>query len=104
MAQRIYVGTKPFYRDALGERTRTKVIRDLNIGTITAIRTATIYTINARLSLDELHDLAEGPFSDPIVQGFTIDQTYCDSFDWMVEVGYRPGVTDNQGRTAREAA
>ncbi len=104
MAQRIYVGARALTRDALGERTRTKVINDLHIGAITAIRTTAVYTIHGRLSQDELRALAAGPFSDPVVQDFTIDSTFCDSFDWMVEVGYRPGVTDNTGRTAREAA
>jgi phosphoribosylformylglycinamidine synthase subunit PurSL len=104
MAQRIYVGTKPFFRDALGERVRTKIISDLNIGTITAIRTATVYAINGHLPADESVELAEGPLSDPIVQDYTIDSSFCEAFDWLVEVGYRPGVTDNVGRTAREAA
>jgi len=104
MAQRIYVGAKPFCRDALGERVRAKIVHDLQIATITSIRTAAVYALNAHLGADELRRLAEGPFSDPIVQDCAIDSTFCETFDWMVEVGCRPGVTDNPGRTAREAA
>lgn len=104
MAQRIYVGTKPTFRDALGERVRTKVIDDLHIATITSIRAAAVYAINGHLNSSDLTRLAEGPYSDPIVQDYTIDSTFCSSFDWMVEVCFRPGVTDNPGRTAREAA
>ena len=103
MAERIYVGTKPQWRDASGEKTRARIASDLGIGTITSIRTATIYIINASLSSDELTALAEGPLSDPIVQDFSINSTFCKEFDWMVEIGFRPGVTDNVGRTAREA-
>ena len=47
MAERIYVGTKPEWRDALGEKIRARIIQDLGIGTITSIRTATTYILNA---------------------------------------------------------
>jgi len=103
MAERIYVGTKPRERDALGEKTRARIINDLNITAITSIRTATIYTLNASLNADELTTLARGPLSDPIIQDYTINTSFCTDFDWVVEVGFRPGVTDNAGRTAKEA-
>ena len=50
-----------------------------------------------------LETLAEEVFRDPVIQEVTIDQPLNLFFDWLVEVGYRPGVTDNIGRTAREA-
>jgi phosphoribosylformylglycinamidine synthase len=103
MAERIYVGTKPQWRDALGEKIRARIIGDLGIGTITSIRTATAYILNAALFAEDLAALAEGPLSDPVIQDFSINSTFCGSFDWMVEVGLRPGVTDNVGRTAKEA-
>ena len=103
MPERIYVGAKAQVRDALGERIRAKIISDLEIGTINSVRTASVYVLNGSLFLSDLTALAEGPLSDPIVQDFSINKTFCDSFDWMVEVGFRPGVTDNAGRTAREA-
>jgi phosphoribosylformylglycinamidine synthase subunit PurSL len=103
MPERIYVGTKPNVRDALGEKIRARIISDLGIGTINSVRTAAVYILNGSLFPIELVALAEGPFSDPIVQDYAINKTICDSFDWMVEVGFRPGVTDNIGRTAREA-
>ncbi len=103
MPERIYVGAKAQVRDALGERIRAKIISNLEIGTINSVRTASVYVLNGSLFASELVALAEGPLSDPIVQDFTINKTFCDTFDWMVEVGYRPGVTDNAGRTAKEA-
>jgi phosphoribosylformylglycinamidine synthase subunit PurSL len=103
MAHRIYVGTKPIFRDALGEKVRSRIVSDLNIGTINAIRTTTVYALNVELSRRDLEAVACGPLSDPIVQDYTIDSTFCEAFDWMVEVGFRPGVTDNVGRTAKEA-
>jgi phosphoribosylformylglycinamidine synthase len=103
MPERIYVGTKPNVRDALGEKIRARIISDLGIGTINSVRTASVYILNGQLFAADLLALAEGPLSDPIVQDFAINTTFCDSFDRMVEVGYRPGVTDNIGRTAKEA-
>jgi len=103
MVERIYVGTKPQWRDALGEKIRARIIHDLGIGTISSIRTATVYSLTATLFTEELTSLAEGPLSDPIVQDYSINSTFYKEFDWMVEVGLRPGVTDNVGRTAKEA-
>lgn len=103
MVERIYVGTKPQWRDALGEKIRARIIHNLGIGTITSIRTATVYVLNASLFTEDLVSLADGPLSDPVIQDYSINRTFCNEFDWMVEVGFRPGVTDNVGRTAREA-
>jgi phosphoribosylformylglycinamidine synthase II len=103
MPERIYVGTKPNVRDALGEKIRARIINDLGIGTINSVRTAAVYILNGSLFSTDLVALAEGPLSDPIVQDYTINKSFCDTFDWMVEAGFRPGVTDNVGRTAKEA-
>jgi phosphoribosylformylglycinamidine synthase len=51
----------------------------------------------------ELESLVEDVFVDPVIQEATIDEPISLPFDWLVEVGYRPGVTDNVGRTARES-
>jgi phosphoribosylformylglycinamidine synthase len=103
MVERIYVGIKPHHRDVVGERIRKRIVSDLGIGTIRSIRAVSVYTLNGAFTSTDLNRLAEGPFCDPIVQDFTINSTFIKAFDWMIEVGYRPGVTDNAGRTAREA-
>ena len=104
MAERIYVGTKTDQRDALGEKIRARIMHDLDIATVNSIRTAAVYAIDAPdLSVAELTTIAQGPLSDRVIQSYTINSTICDNFDWMVEVGFRPGVTDNAGRTAKEA-
>jgi len=103
MPERLYVGNKYQVRDALGEKIRAKIIADLEIGTVNSVRTASVYVLNGSLFPADLVALAEGPLSDPIVQDYTINKSFIENFDWMVEVGFRPGVTDNVGRTAREA-
>jgi len=67
------------------------------------VKTIDVYTIDGRLSLQDLKKAAAGPLSDPVIQHFAIDSGLADRFDWMIEVGFRPGVTDNVGKTAREA-
>src|SRR5690606_25385090 len=44
-----------------------------------------------------------GPFCDPVIQEVAVDHPLAADFDILIEVGYRPGVTDNVGRTGREA-
>ena len=55
------------------------------------------------MSTAELEQAAAGPLSDPVIQDFSINLPLAKNFDWLIEVGFRPGVTDNVGKTAREA-
>ena len=102
MAWRILVGLKENVRDARGERVRREIREHLGIE-LHAVRTIDVYTVDADLSDQEVAAAAAGPFSDPIIQEYAINQPLAHDFDVLIEVGYRPGVTDNVGRTAREA-
>jgi len=102
MAARIVVGLKPEVRDARGERVKTAIRQHLGIE-LGAVRTLDVYTLDANLSPDELWAAAQGPLSDPVIQQVAINRPLADDFDVLIEVGFRPGVTDNVGRTAREA-
>jgi len=103
MAHRIEVGFKRTHRDAHGERMRERARSDLGIE-LEQVRTIDVFTLDMDLSAEELAQLAAGPFSDPIIQTWRINAPLAEGFDWLVEVGLRPGVTDNAGRTALEAA
>jgi len=102
MAQRIIVGLKPGVRDARGERVREELKRHLDID-LKQVRTIDVYTVDAELDAAELEAAAAGPFSDPVIQDYAVGRPLANDFDILIEVGYRPGVTDNVGRTAREA-
>ncbi len=102
MAHRIEVGFKPSVRDAWGEKIKKRIWEDLHYQADT-VRGIAVYTVDMDLSPDQLTLIAEGPLVDPIIQQYTIDKPLAQGFDWIVEVGFRPGVTDNVGRTAREA-
>ncbi|HUH66591.1 MAG TPA: AIR synthase-related protein, partial [Syntrophales bacterium] len=102
MADRIEIGFKEGMRDALGEKTKRRIIENLSIK-VDSVKTIDVHTIDGSLSRQELEMVAAGPLSDPIIQDFAINSGLAERFDWMIEVGFRPGVTDNVGKTAREA-
>ena len=102
MVHRIEVGFREGIRDVLGEKTGRKIIEHLGID-VTEVKTIDVYTLEGDISRGELAAVASGPLSDPIIQEHVIDRGLADDFDWLIEVGFRPGVTDNVGKTAREA-
>jgi len=102
MAWRIEVGLKTDVRDARGERVRREIAEHLGIH-LQEVRTIDVYTVDANLTAEQIEAAANGPFSDPVIQEVAINKPLADNFDMLVEVGYRPGVTDNVGRTAGEA-
>ena len=102
MADRIEIGFKENIRDAHGEKIKKRIVEHLHI-TVASVKTIEVHTIEGNLTAEELAMAAAGPLSDPIIQGFSINSGLADRFDWLIEVGYRPGVTDNVGKTAKEA-
>jgi len=102
MAHRIEVGFKQGIRDVLGEKTKRKIIEHLGIN-VDEVKTIEVYTIDGDLTDNDLGKIASGPFSNPVTQKYVINRGLADDFDWLIEVGFRPGVTDNVGKTAREA-
>ncbi len=102
LAHRIEIGLKKEIRDALGEKVRRRVQNDLGLP-VESVRTLTVFTLDMELPREELEMIATGPFLDPIIQEYRIDGPLAHHFDWLVEVGFKPGVTDNVGKTAKEA-
>ncbi|MDO3379866.1 phosphoribosylformylglycinamidine synthase subunit PurS [Geoalkalibacter halelectricus] len=102
MPWRIIVGLKDGVRDARGERVRREISRHLQIE-LESVRTIDVYTVDAQLSDAEVEAAARGPFCDPVIQEVAVNRPLAHDFDMLIEVGFRPGVTDNVGRTAREA-
>ncbi|MEI6703878.1 MAG: phosphoribosylformylglycinamidine synthase subunit PurS, partial [Deltaproteobacteria bacterium] len=102
MANRIETALKDGIRDARGESIRREIEHFLHL-LVSEVRTIDVYTVDAPLSHDELEVAAAGPFSDPVIQEWSLDRPLAAGFDFAVEVGFRHGVTDNVGRSAREA-
>jgi phosphoribosylformylglycinamidine synthase len=102
VAHRIEIGLKKGIRDPLGEKIGRRVQNDLGLP-VESVRTISVFTLDMELSKKELESVVMGPFVDPIIQKYRIDQPLAQDFDWLVEVGFKPGVTDNVGKTAKEA-
>ena len=102
MAHRIEIALRDGIRDPRGERIRREIEHFLRLP-VDEIRTIDVYTVDASLTDDELRTAASEPFCDQVIQAWSIDAPAARDFDYLVEVGFRPGVTDNVGRTAREA-
>ncbi len=102
MAHRIEISLKEQVRDARGERIRREIEDFLHLS-VASVRTIDVYSIDAELSEEQLEIIASEPLCDRIIQTYSIDKSAAQDFDYLVEVGFRPGVTDNVGRTAREA-
>ncbi|MDF1579621.1 MAG: phosphoribosylformylglycinamidine synthase subunit PurS [Desulfuromonadales bacterium] len=102
MIWRVVVGLRDGVRDPRGDRVCREIAQHLNV-TLQEVRTLDVYTIDAELDTAAIAAAAAGPLSDPVIQEYAINRPLATDFDILIEVGYRPGVTDNVGRTAREA-
>ena len=79
-------------------------IRELGFGgKIRAVKLIEVYTVEKKVTEHELDEIAK-MLSNPISQTYKIDQPEKDvEFDWAIEIGFLPGVTDNVATTARES-
>lgn len=101
MAHRIEVAVNPSFGDASGEKIKKRIVEDLGIS-VDDVKTISVYTIDTQFSTEELSKVAENLFVDQIIHEYSIDSPLGKNFDYAIEVGFLPGVTDNAGRTSRE--
>ncbi len=101
MAARIEVIHKPAVVDAAGASIQRRLKRDLGL-TVDDLRVVQVYTIDKELTSEQLDQLRKRLFTDPVTQDSVINQSVSTAFDWAIEIGYLPGVTDNAGRTSRD--
>lgn len=73
-------------RDFLGLRLKSCLTRD-------------VYTVDADLPATRQRLLMRA-FTDPVACRSALGRLKPPAFDWLIEVGFKPGVTDNVGRTA----
>ncbi|HPS59069.1 MAG TPA: AIR synthase-related protein [Spirochaetota bacterium] len=92
-----------FYKipDSRGE-TICKKLQTLGFST-EKITISDNYLINAELTNNEAESVAE-LLIQPVAQVFSINTPYMpESFDYCIEIGFLPGVTDNIANTVRES-
>jgi len=100
MLCRVIVGLKEGVRDVVGEKFARKIKSELDVQ-VRDVRIASVFTLEG-LTQEQV-DLAieRAALHDPVLHEVALAPLARD-FDWILEVGFRPGVTDNEGRTARE--
>ncbi|HSO19473.1 MAG TPA: phosphoribosylformylglycinamidine synthase subunit PurS, partial [Desulfosarcina sp.] len=101
MPQRIEVTLKEALLDAEGQALRHKARHYFGID-LQRVRTIHIVTIDAALTPDQVERVRTEIFTNPVTQESSLDPLDVD-FDWILWVGFRPGVRDNPGATAVEA-
>lgn len=98
----IEVGFKPNVTDALGESTSKTMKEDLGINA-EKVNTISKYLIDADLKVKDLEKVKDNLFVDPITQVSSLDKELPKDFDYLIEIGFKPGVTDNVGKTSKQA-
>ncbi len=101
MPHRLEVALRPELFDAEGDGVRQKA-KDYFGHNLSNVRVIHLLTIDAALSSDQLETVRTEIFTNPVTQVSSFDPLPI-TFDWIIWVGYRPGVRDNPGSTAVEA-
>ncbi|MDP3428572.1 MAG: AIR synthase related protein, partial [Humidesulfovibrio sp.] len=104
MLLRFEVGLKPHVRDVVGERVARKIKSELGL-TLEGVDIIRVYTVDGVNQAQARAVLDAGALHDPVLHQVSLTPlalAQAGSFDWALEVGFRPGVTDNEARTARE--
>ncbi len=102
MINKIEVSLKPFIRDVRGESVRNGISNYLHVD-VQDVRIIDTYILEGDFTDKEIVSIASNPLLDPVIQMFSINKPISGDFDFIIMVGFLPGVTDNVGRTAKEA-
>jgi phosphoribosylformylglycinamidine synthase subunit PurSL len=103
MLMRIAVGLRPSVRDVVGSSVAAKIRNELGLAA-KDVRLVKIFTVDGLSEAQAVSLTEAGVLHDPVLQIASLTPITPDGpTDWVIEVGYRPGVTDNEGRTAKEA-
>ncbi len=89
--------------DAQGRRVAHSVQNTLNL-TVSDVRVVKVYTVTG-ITQEEAQKLASlSVLHDTVLQSlsFEAQNPFKDVADCIIEVGFRPGVTDNEGKTAQK--
>jgi len=101
MPHRLEIALKPDLNDAEGAGICHKARNYFGLQ-LDSVRTISIVTIDAELSDAQLQAVQTEIFTNPVSQVSSFAPLDIE-FDWIIWVGFRPGVRDNPGSTAVEA-
>ena len=101
MLRRIELGLKDHVVDSAGRKVAGGVAHALGLR-VDECRIVKVFTIQGVDDDGIARILETGALHDPVLHEASLEPV-AKGFDWIIEVGFRPGVTDNEGRTARES-
>lgn len=103
---RIEVSLKVGIADNHSKKILKKIERDLHIFP-EEIKYFRVYLVEGTFSREIISSFVESALCDPVVETYSVNEPLWRQlkldFDWALEIGYRPGVTDNEGKVAEEA-
>ena len=102
MGIRIEVAMRPDLADPRGNRFLKRIRDDLGIR-VSSARILNVYHVDKPLDEEQQERCRRELFTDPLTQHSSLGPLPGKAFDWMIEIGFLPGVTDNVGNTSREA-
>lgn len=101
MVSRLEIKLKRELFDAEGAGIRRKS-REYFGFEVEEIRVIRVLTIDAELNREQLERIRTEIFTNPVTEESSYSATAAD-FDWLIWIGFRPGVRDTGGSTASEA-
>lgn len=105
MLRRIEVGLRPQVTDTVGRNVAAKIRASLGLN-VESVRLVRVFTVDGLSESALAATVTRGVLHDPVLQDAALDLLPAPQgtppADWVLEVGFRPGVTDNEGRTARD--
>ncbi len=99
---RIEVAFRDESLDSVGLSAKSDVEEDLGFKAIEKIRFSELYYLDLPIGGQQLSQIAEKVFSDPILQSVSVDKDLFSEYDFLVEVKLHEDVTDNLGIVALE--
>jgi phosphoribosylformylglycinamidine synthase len=100
MLLRIEVGPKAQVKDVMGLRVARKIESELGLA-VDGVGVIKVFTVDGLDTAQAASALDRAALHDPVLHDASLSPLPR-PFDWTLEVGFRPGVTDNEGRTAKE--
>jgi phosphoribosylformylglycinamidine synthase len=95
----VEVRPSPALFDGADDRLRQQLRQALGLD-VTTLRQSRVYYLQAA-DPGPVNPFAAAPLlSDPLTETVIVDQPPITECDWILEIGYRSGVTDNAGHTA----
>ncbi|MDO5483686.1 MAG: phosphoribosylformylglycinamidine synthase, partial [Desulfovibrionaceae bacterium] len=109
MLYRVEAGLHAWLEDTQGRKTAQHLHKALGLK-VAGVRQVKVFTVDGLDKAQVECLLNGGVWHDPIMQRAALEPLPLPAAgegpepDWFVEVGFRPGVTDNEARTARDTA